>query len=455
MKTLALSSCLILFASPALALQPAAQGYAVLQGVVTVNAQSVPTPGFAVLDGVVQDSLRGGFANGALVTVANTGRYGATDSLGRFRIDSIPAGDHQILLLHPTLDTLGIRVLTAPVTFAADSSVFSELAIPPARTVKRAKCASSGDDSGALIGLVLNADSDDPVVGAEVRLWWVEVVVGGSVGMRNVPHQRVATTDASGRYKFCGLPAQLSANINAASGSDSTEALPITYGAPGLGMATLFLPSDAGAPGAAVRGVVFDAAGAPLAGARVSLNTGPDAALTDSTGRFDLTGQRSGTQSLVVRKVGYQPAEVIVHLSRREPREVTVELATFVPVLEAVVVEARRGAALERIGFMERRRTGLGRFMTQDDLNKRHAIEVSDFLRHLPAARASGFNEACTHYWVDGNRWRESTPDEFMTPQEVAAIEIYDGADVPPQFQSFEGTCRVVVIWTKWKLGTR
>lgn len=421
----------------------------------SVSAQNAPTRGFAVLEGVVQDSLRGGFASGALVTVATTGRYGATDSLGRYRIDSIPAGDHQIQLVHPTLDTLGIRVLTPPVAFAADSSVFVELAIPPARTVKRAKCAAFGDDAGALIGLVLSADSEDPVAGAEVRLWWIEVVVGERVGMRNQPHQRVATADASGRYKFCGLPAQLSANINAASGADSTEALPITYGAPGLGMATLFLGSDAASPGASVRGVVLDAARAPLAGARVSLNTGPDAAVTDSSGTFELTGQRSGTQSLVVRKVGYQPGEVIVNLSRSEPRTVTVELAAFVPTLETVLVEARRGAALERIGFAERQRTGLGRFLSQDDLNKRHAIEVSDFLRHLPAPRATGFNEACTQYWVDGTRWREGTPDDFMTPQEVAAIEVYDGADVPPQFQSFEGTCRVVVVWTKLKLGTR
>ncbi|MGK2934052.1 MAG: carboxypeptidase regulatory-like domain-containing protein [Gemmatimonadaceae bacterium] len=425
-----------------------------LTSAIPAAAQETRSAGLAALEGVVADSLHGGFANGASVTVGNTMRYGVTDSLGRFRIDSIPAGDHQIQLLHPTLDTLGVRVLTPPITFAADSSVFTELAIPPARTVKRAKCAASGDDAGALIGLVLNADSEDPVAGAEVRLWWIEVIVGERVGMRNQPHQRVATTDASGRYKFCGLPAQLSANIGASSGADSTEALPITYGAPGLGMATLFLASDTAAPGAAVRGVVLDAARAPLAGARVSLNTGPDATVTDSTGSFDLTGQRSGTQSLVVRKVGFQPAEVIVNLSRSEPREVTVELAAFVPTLEAVVVEARRGAALERIGFMERQRTGLGRFMTQDDLNKRHAIEVSDFLRYLPAPRASGLSDvACTHYWVDGTRWRESTPDDFMTPREVAAIEVYDGADVPPQFQSFEGTCRVVVIWTKWKLG--
>jgi hypothetical protein len=56
---------------------------------------------------------------------------------------------------------------------------------------------------------------------------------------------------------------------------------------------------------------------------------------------------------------------------------------------------------------------------------------------------------------VDGSRWSFGTPDEFMTPREVGAIEVYSGAFVPAEFQSFEGSCRVVVIWTRWKLGTR
>lgn len=429
-------------------------------------AQEQGTTAFATLEGVVLDSLHGGFANGASLTVTGTTRFAFADSLGRFRIDSIPAGDHQIELFHPTLDSLGVRVLTPPLAFLADSTVFLVLAIPSAPTIMRAKCSASGDDSGALIGLVLNADSEDPVAGAEVRLWWIELTVGEKIGVRYQPYQRVAATDESGRYKFCGLPAELSANISAARGGDSTTTLPIAYAAPGLGMATLFLaisdtgatgapPGTSAAPGAEVRGVVVDSSGAPLAGARVGLATSRDAAVTDSTGTFVLSGQRSGTQALVVRKLGYQPAEMILNLTRREPREVTVRLGAFVPVLEAVLVQARRNAGLERVGFTTRQRSGMGRYMSQEDLDRRFAVEVSDFLRHLPPPRANGFEDACTHYWVDGSRWRFGTPDEFMTPQEVAAIEVYSDTFVPVEFQSFEGSCRVIVIWTKWKLGTR
>lgn len=36
-----------------------------------------------------------------------------------------------------------------------------------------------------------------------------------------------------------------------------------------------------------------------------------------------------------------------------------------------------------------------------------------------------------------------------------AAIELYNSPFVPAEFSDFEGACRVVVIWTKWKLGLR
>lgn len=444
--------------------------FAFLSGVAAiarpVGAQEPRAAAFARLEGVIVDSLRGGFANGASLNITGTRRFAFVDSLGQFRIDSVPPGDYQVALFHPMLDTLGVSVVTLPIAFAPDSTVFLALAIPSAPTIMRAKCSGFSADSGALLGVVLNADSGEPVAGAEVRVGWTDLIIGEKVGIRYEPQNRTATADESGRYRFCGLPAQLSADISAARGGDSTATLPIAYEAANLGMANLFMPlSDTGAAGvspgasavrgAELRGVVLDSAGAPLAGARVGLGASPDAAVTDSNGAFTLGGQRSGTQALLVRKLGYNPAEMIVHLTRRVPREVTVRLGVFVPVLEAVLVQARRTAGLERVGFAARQRTGMGRYITQAELDRRNAFDVSDFLRHLAPARASGFGGACTTYWVDGIRWNFGTPDDFMVPQEVGAIEVYSSAFVPAEFQSFEGACRVVVIWTKWRLGTR
>src|SRR5579871_472457 len=86
----------------------------------TSGAQQAP----AVLTGVVIDSLRGGALAGATVMVVDsTNRQGTTDSLGRFRIDSIPPGRHRIAVFHPLLDKLDISLTLPAMTFAPGANL--------------------------------------------------------------------------------------------------------------------------------------------------------------------------------------------------------------------------------------------------------------------------------------------------------------------------------------------
>ena len=423
-----------------------------------------PSGAHAVLQGVATDSLRGGSLRGAVVLVVGTGRASVTDANGAFRVDSVPPGVHVVELSHGVLDTVGLRVRTPPLSFEAGAVVDLAIGIPSAGTLLQAKCGAVGEGEVALLGVVLEADHEGPVAGAQVRLIWMETTVNMDVGVRRAPQQRGVMTDAAGRYKFCGLPPNLEAHLSARFGADSTPPLVIRLGEAGLGTATLYLAVRDSMPGAgtgasagsaSVRGIVVDSAGRPVSGVRVGLTSSTDATVTDSLGTFSLSGQRSGTQVLVARRIGYRPRETIVNLTRTAAREVVVRLDVFVPVLEAVYVEARRNAALERIGFSERRRMGFGRFLGPADLATKHAFAVSDYLRYLPGARAGGLSgESCTTFWVDGMRWL-GDPDDFVAASEVAAIESYSGTYVPAEFQSFEGGCRVVVIWTKWKVGDR
>lgn len=435
-----------------------------LLGALPAFAQTTPAQGHASLRGIVVDSLRGGLLSGASLTIGSTPVMGITDSLGRFSIEGVPPGEHVVELFHAILDTLGVRVRTLPLTFAADSTLELVFGVPSAATLVRAKCGAF--DGAALLGMVIAADSDVAIAGADVRLSWLDIEVGGEVGIRRQPRSRVATTDAVGRYHMCDLPRELSAEISASRGGDSTATVSVALVNASLGVATLFLPraSTATEPGTAsvssdnaatVRGVVLDSAGAPVSGARVAMATRAGAAITDSAGTFSLAGQPSGTQSLVVRRLGYLPAELTVNLTRRAPREVVVTLRRFVPTLEAVMIEARRNFALDGVGFNARQKSGFGRYLRPSDLARRHALVVSDLFRHLPAPRASGLsNMACTSYWVDGQKWHADA-DDFVAPGEVAAIELYNSPFVPAEFSEFEGACRVVVIWTKWKLGLR
>src|SRR5213078_2796219 len=59
---------------------------------------------FAVIEGVAVDSLHQDVLRGALLTVEGTSAAAMTDSLGRFRIDSIPPGTHRVEVTHAILD---------------------------------------------------------------------------------------------------------------------------------------------------------------------------------------------------------------------------------------------------------------------------------------------------------------------------------------------------------------
>ena len=434
-------------------------------------AQQAPAPGFSALEGIVVDSLRGGFLRGAVVSVSGMERFVVTDSLGRYRLDSIVPGTRVVELSHEMLDTLGVRVMSPQIEFALDSTVILALDVPSSATIISAKCQRPPRDGGAVFGLVLDADSELPIHGAEIILSWIELTVGPKIGVRYEPQRRTVTTDAAGRYRICGLPADFNADMIAARGSDSTSAVGVSYAGSGFALATIFLgttdsaqrsvvPAQPGAaqPGAVaagtVRGIVIDSAGNPISGARVGIASSPDAAVTEPDGTFTLSTRRSGTQALMVRRLGYQPEEISVNVTRRAPREVTIRLKTLVPVLEAVLVQARRDFALERVGFAARRRVGTGKYLSFEDLARRHALSIDDFLVHIPSLRRdAGFAPACITYWVDGMRWLGS-PDDAMSPSEVGAIEAYSSSFVPAEFQNFD-MCAVVVIWTKWKLGIR
>ena len=57
--------------------------------------------------------------------------------------------------------------------------------------------------------------------------------------------------------------------------------------------------------------------------------------------------------------------------------------------------------------------------------------------------------------YVDGSPWQQLEPgdlDSFVQPNEVAAIEVYTGTSVPPQFSSAGQSCAAVVVWTKTRV---
>lgn len=107
---------------------------------------------------------------------------------------------------------------------------------------------------------------------------------------------------------------------------------------------------NAQATGHLLRGTVT-AAGTPVGGADVFLLESLDGAVTDSAGRFSIRTSATGAVTIVVRRIGFAPANVVVPVDTAEV--VTLALSPQTAVLTPITVQAgaytagnQRGATL-------------------------------------------------------------------------------------------------------------
>jgi hypothetical protein len=439
-----------------------------------------PTPpgvaktGKAEIVGVVLDSLHGRYLSGAEVVVEGANTTVKTDSLGKFRIDNLPPGSYQVGVFHPLLDTLDLSLLTRQFHIGPDSASVIVLAVPAAATLISRACPIRplSPGSSAVIGHVNDPETLKPVAGAEVSVAWIEIEASKQLGIRQTPHLVRDTTDASGAYKICGLPGSLSASLQARRGSAITGEIPIQLGdgPPQLLARILSLSStDSGAKTgtASVSGVVLLEGSATNAGSRVELVDTDIVAMTDDKGEFTMRNLPSGSKVLLARHLGFGAETVPVELSSRQQQRVTVRLPKFVAVMDPVLVTARRTAALDKVGFNQRKRTGSGYYLGPDRLRSMHPIYLTDLLRQVPGLRVShgaqgetvessrGLGGDCVQFWVDDMPWRSMTPgdlNDFVNPGEVVAVEVYQDVNTPAQYVRGMEPCVTIVLWTRFKI---
>lgn len=440
---------------------------------------SVHDTGFASVRGVVFDSLNGVPLVGASIRVEGTNLNAVTGADGSFALDSIPAGERRMAVLHPLLDTLGIAMISRPLAFVGGTPAVVNLSVPNAEQIATALCppAQRARGPAALIGFVKDPDTGGPAVGAKVSLVYYE----DQLGVTKVPRVREFTADSLGRYRICGLPSNMDGKVQVFRGGISSGEVPATVQNGFLALQSFSIGSNvrvgtvtdtAGkarrvyAGNATVTGKIMSRAGQPLAGARVTMDGTTAIAVSRANGDFTLDSLPSGTQSLTVRKLGYSPTFYPVETSAAKPQRVTISMNDFVPTLAAMRTETEAIHGLQMVGYTDRKATGSGVYLDGDKLSH-NASGFTEMLRGVPGIRLSPAPDGlhyqiiptrgqsgCVNIYLDGNLWQQQQPgdiDAFVQPAEVAAIEVYTTANIPAEFiPPGGGQCTTVVAWTSF-----
>src|SRR3954464_392571 len=435
-----------------------------------------PKTGRASIVGVVVDSLNGRYLSGADVIVQGAKVNLVTDSRGRFTVDSLDAGTYQVGVFHPLLDTLGISLASQPFHVGNDSVSYVLLAVPSARSIIARACPPPGpraQGTSAVIGHVVDPETLQPVPGADVSIAWSQIEASKEIGVRRTPRVLRDSTDEHGRFSICGVPSSMQATLQARKGGAVTAEVPMALGDMDteLFARTMLLSKvDSGAKtgNAVVSGrVVLE--GAPSnAGSRVEVVGTDKIALTNEKGEFTISSLPSGSHVLLARHLGFGAETVPVDLSSREPKQVSIKLPKFVATLDPVTVTARRVASLDKVGYTQRKKSGMGFYLGPDQIQAMHPNSLTDILRVVPSLRISFTptgdvvsssrgvgGSGCVQYYVDDMPWQSSEPgdiNQFINGREVVGVEVYAGPGAPPQYQRSMGDCTSIVIWTKFKI---
>ncbi len=178
-------------------------------------------------------------------------------------------------------------------------------------------------------------------------------------------------------------------------------------------------------------------------------------------GRFVLSGLTAGAHRVEVRAVGYRPYVLELELQPGQVAERQFPMVFTGERLPDIEVESRNAKLLPRFAEFERRRqSGLGAFVTREDIRSRGYMRVSDALRSIRGVRVDcGEVDCVIHmaraptncfptYYVDGRMVRtfaESTP-----VADVHGIEVYrSAAEMPGEFSGAGAMCGVIAIWTR------
>lgn len=435
--------------------------------------------------GSVRDSVGRGVA-GVRVSLRGTGIPSRTDSAGRFRVDGVVPGTYIIEAQTDALAATGAREVAYVTVAEARSDV--ELRVPSDAQVVAGRCASLDPRRGMLGGEVLRVDSLPPA-DAILTIEWDEFQTPTNEIIRR-GRAVDAPTDSRGFFHVCGVPSGTRLVVRAA--AEGRESIPDTVRlSPDrrFVFTALRLTEPVGTFILAGR-VLSDLDGSPIENAEVSIPALAKAVQTASDGAFLLREIPEGIHEINVRRLGYRQGRSWIDFSAAKTveRNFLIGRAT---ALDTIAVTAQRGME----SFEERRKTGLGQFVTRAQLERHQSLELPSILARLRGVRfvrASGSSatyvvggrggpdtfvgqgEMCSrlrfegkepeptqrcqcyvqvyldHAMIYGGSPGETVPDVNTIPlTAIEALEYYVGAETPVLYGRLNSNCGVLIIHTR------
>ncbi len=220
--------------------------------------------------------------------------------------------------------------------------------------------------------------------------------------------------------------------------------------------------------GGTLVGTIVDRSGRPIESVTVLVTpvggTAPTATTrTDAAGRFRLVELAAGEYQLLVRRVGFVPAQTLVTITAGTSVSVELALASSAAVLDTVRSRVSQHSCNNRTvqGFECRRQAGVGYFRDAQELAALKPIHLHDLFRDLPGIRQGmgrgpgglrGFvpnvrPSRCLRTLVNG---RPPFGGQWWTAKDVIGIEYYDSwQKVPVDFRQIAdlGSCDLIVYW--------
>lgn len=405
------------------------------------------------LRGIVADSVSGLVIGGATVVLRGTGMSATTDFSGRFRIPDLLPGNYVLDVSTKALSGFGFKKVV-PIIFT-DSAAVHTVALPAVDQIASSTCpakhvgAAAQARDGIVGGTVRRVGDTIPPQKVRVIGRWAErTSTGARWGVVE------ALTDSRGAFGLCGLP--IGAEITVAAIGDDTAGShamrPVVQTIPGLVLPTTGTPTSIprGAPPAIVavstsgrkfvaaspvgvrlnagsrfatvelvldpsleRGAVFsgvvlsDLNGQPIPNVEISVDGQSRQVWSDEHGVFRVDDVNPGTRVVAARRVGFAIKSESISFAPNEIVDRTIVLNRLA-VLDTVIT---RSTGLS--DFDERRKLGLGKFLTRSDIDKLQGRPIGATLSQLGGAGVSfgRRNQA----WILSSRPR-LTDDNFWCP---------------------------------------